>query len=266
MQDWDDAFANMAHIPGSDALPEIWSTEAARYRDSHRVETDLEYGPSERHRFDLVLPDAPPKGLVVFVHGGFWVRLSKDYWTQFAEGCRAAGWAVALPSYTLAPFARIAGITAEIGQAITAAAGRIDGPIHLVGHSAGGHLVSRMVCESSPLPEAVQLRIKHVVSVSGVHDLRPLIWTKMNTDQRIDEAEALSESPALLRPRQDTRITAWVGGAERPEFLRQTRLLALMWQGLGARIAAVEEGHHNHFTVLDGLRDPKSDLTRCLLM
>ena len=31
------------------------------------------------------------------------MRLEKDHWTDFAEGARARGWAVCLPSYVLAP-------------------------------------------------------------------------------------------------------------------------------------------------------------------
>jgi len=265
MYDWDDAFANMAHIPGAARLPEQWAADARAFRAAHRVETDIPYGDAPRQRLDIVWPDGPPKGLVVFVHGGFWIALSKDDWTHFAEGCRAQGWAVALPGYTLAPEARIFEITQEIGQAITEAAARVEGPIRLAGHSAGGHLVSRMACATSPLPAPVLARLEHVVSISGVHDLRPLIGTKLNDSQRIDEAEALRESPALLRPRKDLRVTAWVGGGERPEFLRQTHLLTLIWQGLEGRIATHVDAHHNHFTVLEGLRAPHADLTRCLL-
>ena len=32
MRDWDDAYANSAHVPGSDALPARWAERAAAYR------------------------------------------------------------------------------------------------------------------------------------------------------------------------------------------------------------------------------------------
>jgi acetyl esterase/lipase len=51
----------------------------------------------------------------VFVHGGYWLRFGRGDWSHLAAGPVARGWAVALPSYTLAPAARIAAITAEIG-------------------------------------------------------------------------------------------------------------------------------------------------------
>lgn len=80
LKNWDDAFANMAHVAGSDALPGLWSDSAAAYRESGvSVETDIPYGDQPREKFDLVWPDGLPKGLVVFIHGGFWMRLDKSY-------------------------------------------------------------------------------------------------------------------------------------------------------------------------------------------
>ena len=171
-RDWNDAYANMAHIPGSAALPAQWAAEAAAYRASGvLVEEDIAYGAGERERLDIVWPEGTPKGLAVFVHGGYWMRLCKSDWTQFAEGARALGWAVALPSYTLTPQARIAQITQEIARAVDSAAARVPGPIRLSGHSAGGHLVTRLLCNDIKLD--CRDRIEHVLSISGLHDLRP---------------------------------------------------------------------------------------------
>ncbi|MEJ6393893.1 alpha/beta hydrolase [Gymnodinialimonas sp. 2305UL16-5] len=264
--DWDDAYANMAHIPGSESLPEAWAIAAAAYRDgSRRVEQDIPYGAHPRERFDLIHPDGVPKGLAVFVHGGYWMRLDKSFWTHYAEGACAAGWAVAMPSYRLAPDVRIAQITAQIGRAIPAMAGHIAGPIRLAGHSAGGHLVARMLCEDSPLPSDIARRIDHTLSISGVHDLRPLIRTQMNQTLHLDLGECAIESPALRMPVPDVRLTCWVGGGERPEFVRQSELLANIWTGLGAETSCVVDGDHHHFSVLDGLLDRNSPLTKAFV-
>lgn len=92
IQDWDDVFANMAHVPESDQLPQIWTDQAAAYRASGvRIETDIAYGDHPREKLDLIWPDETPKGLVVFIHGGFWMRLDKSFWTHFAEGARLGG-------------------------------------------------------------------------------------------------------------------------------------------------------------------------------
>jgi acetyl esterase/lipase len=205
------------------------------------------------------------QGLAVFVHGGYWRAFGKSDWSHLATGALARGWAVAMPGYTLCPQIRVSGITRQIGAAITAAARALGGPIRLAGHSAGGHLVTRMLCEDTPLPEAVAARIASVVSISGVHDLRPLLRTALNADTRLDRTEAATESPALLTPRPGVPVTCWVGAAERPEFRRQSGLLANIWTGCGVRIRVVEDPGRHHFNIIDGLTERDSPLTDALL-
>jgi acetyl esterase/lipase len=269
ISDWDDAYANGINIAQGDRWPAAWVEPAKTYRDQMeavgRAKLSLAYGDRPRNRFDLFLPEGDPAGLVVYVHGGFWIGLDNSFWSHFAAGAVAQGYAVAMPSYTLAPENRIAGITAEIGKAIEAAASMVDGPIRLTGHSAGGHLVTRMITTTSPLPQAIQKRIANTVSISGVHDLRPIINTKMNQKQRIDREEAYAESPALLEPLPGARVTCWVGATERSEFLRQNALLANIWKGLGAETETVEEPDRHHFNILDGLADPDHPLVQALL-
>ncbi len=265
LRDWDDAFANMAHISGSEALPGLWTDAATAYRASGVGVEEVAYGDHPRERFDLIYPDGPSKGLAVFVHGGFWMRLDKSYWTHYAEGARALGWTVCMPSYTLAPDARISDMTGQIGAAISKAATVVGGPIRLAGHSAGGHLVSRMVCADTPLADATAKRIGHTLSISGLHDLRPLMHTAMNDTLRLVLAEATAESAALKMPRGNPHVTAWVGGGERPEFIRQSQILAQMWEGLDAHIRCTIDGDHNHFTILEGLTKPASPITQAFV-
>jgi acetyl esterase/lipase len=269
VDDWSDAYANGIHIAGGEKYPAAWTAAAAAFRQEmqarDRARLDLPYGEGTRNRLDLFMPAGDPAGLVIFVHGGFWMNFDKSTWSHLARGALERGHAVAMPSYTLAPQARIAHITREIGAAIEMAAAEIPGPIMLTGHSAGGHLVTRMISATSPLPEGIRGRIRNTVSISGVHDLRPLLHTGMNATQRIDMEEALSESPALLEPMPGARLCCWVGAAERAEFIRQSALLANIWTGLGAATAFVAEPDRHHFDVVDGLTDPDHPLTRALL-
>lgn len=266
MRDWNDAFNNMGHVKGSDALPGFWAARAAEYRaGTAQIETDIKYGTAEREVFDLVLPDGDAKGLIVFVHGGFWMRLDKSYWSDLAEGARLRGWAVCIPSYTLTPDISISGITRQIGSAIQVVASRIAGPIRLAGHSAGGHLVTRMLCADSPLPSQVHARTEHCLSISGLHDLRPLLHTGMNATLRMTAEEAVAESPVLQAPALPAHLTCWVGGGERPEFIRQSRILTMMWDGLDAQTRLHVDADYNHFTVLEGLKDQYSPICEALL-
>src|SRR5918996_1039250 len=100
-----------------------------------------------------------------------WKALDKSFWSHLARGSVESGYAVAMPSYTLCPAVRISEITREIASAVERAAAMVEGPLFLTGHSAGGHLVTRMISATSPLGDDVRARIRHTVSISGVHDL-----------------------------------------------------------------------------------------------
>ena len=269
IEDWDDAYANGVNIARGERWPGVWVEAARPFRDRQaggdRARLDLSYGDAPRHRFDLFLPQGAPKGLVVFVHGGFWMKLDQTFLSHLAAGPLAHGHAVAMPTYTLCPDIRVSGIVGEVARAVEAAAGMVEGPVRLAGHSAGGHLVTRMICADSPLPEAVRKRIANTVSISGLHDLRPLMNTKMNETLRLDAGEAAAQSPALLAPMPGARLVCWVGAAERSEFVRQNALLANVWTGLGATTLCVEEPDRHHFDVIDGLADPAHALTATLL-
>ncbi len=268
LTDFDAAYANSAAIAGSQSYPPRWAAAAAAFREhlasAGRARLDRVYGPAPRNKYDLFLPDAAPFGLVVFVHGGYWKAFDKSLWSHLAEGALQHGHAVAMPSYTLCPDATIGAITREIGAFLDHVADEISGPIRLSGHSAGGHLVSRMLCADAPTTRATADRIDRTVSISGVHDLRPLLVTGMNDILQLDLAEARAESPALLEPRAKTDITCLVGGAELDEFRRQNALLANIWHGFGVRTRAVERPGRHHFDVIDELRDPASDLVAIL--
>ncbi len=254
--DPDRDYMNGAFIPGAADYPARWGRAAAAFRSSlgPRADLDLSYGPQPRQRLDLFLPDTAPKGVVVFVHGGYWHLFAKSDWSHLAAGALARGFAVAMPGYTLAPAARIADITAEIARACWFVATRVSGPMVVTGHSAGGHLAARMGCADLAVP------VTRVVPISPLTELGPLMATGMNETLRIDPLEAAAESPARHGLREDVSAHVWVGAAERPAFLWQARTLAEEW----ACPWTADAGRH-HFDVIDGLEDPTSPLIGTLI-
>lgn len=264
--DWDDAFSNAAYIRDGTTYPDRWRRSADAFVAIHQdVELNIPYGEHPRQKFDLFWPSTKPKGLVVFVHGGYWLDFDKSYWSHLASGPSAQGWTVAIPSYVLAPEAKVSEISHMIARAVESSSERVEGPIVLTGHSAGGHLVTRMVCETSPLQDDTKAHIDRVLSISGVHDLRNLIHTRMNDQLQLSLDEAIAESPALLKPIDSTDVTCWVGSEERPEFLRQANTLRDAWKNHIANINVVIEPNRHHFDVIGSLSDPNSPLTIALI-
>ncbi len=258
ISDWDDAYQNGKYIDGAAEYPAIWASAAATFRRTHPPES-IAYGRHPREGYDLFRPQGTPRGLAVFVHGGYWRAFDRTDWSHLAAGPLARGWAVAIPGYRLCPDVTISDITGAITRAINSAAERIDGPIHLAGHSAGGHLVTRMGCDDIRAP--FTNRLKRIVSISGVHDLRPLVRTGLNADLRLDIHSAAAASPALATPRSGFELTCWAGSAERPEFLRQSALLADIWSGAFVPTRAITAPGHHHFSVIGDLSNPDSALT-----
>ncbi|SFJ51199.1 Acetyl esterase/lipase [Phyllobacterium sp. CL33Tsu] len=268
--DWDDAYSNFAYIPDGFGYPAKWLEQATSFREEMDrkglLKLDVSYGEHDRNRLDLFMPSGDLRGLAVFIHGGYWMEdFDKSAWSHLARGAVSNGFAVAIPSYVLCPEVRVSDITVQVGLAIAHAANEVAGPIHLTGHSAGGHLVARMMTATSPLPQAVRQRIRKTVPISPLVDLRPLMKTEMNETLHLDAVEARLESPALLEPQEGIDVTAWVGALERPEFVRQNALLANVWSGFDCRVDAVEEPGKHHANIIEGLTEPDHPLTRNLL-
>ena len=250
--DWEDAFNTRRDLDPAAYDAARFAAAGAAFREARMHDGEavlgLPYGTHLRERVDLFRPHGTVAGLVVYVHGGYWRLFDRTDWSYLARGALARGWAVAFPGYVPCPEGSVPAIGRQVALAIEHLAAMVRGPIRLVGHSAGGQVVTRLVSEHSPLPPGLMNRIERVVSISGLHDLVPLLQIGMNEELRLTEAVARAESPARLRPGSDCPVTAWVGGEERPEFLRQSALLRESW---GARLV-VEPGRH-HFNVIEGL-------------
>lgn len=259
---FDDGFANSKYLADGKYFPSRWARKSAEFRGATegRSRLGLAYGPGERQWFDLFLPEGVPEGLMVFIHGGYWLECGPRDYSHLAAGALARGWACALPAYTLAPEARISQITAEVAAALPVMADQVAGPVLLTGHSAGGHLAARMACAGVAVPASVGERLQRVVPISPLSDLRPLMETTMNGTLRLDPAEARAESPALLPRRPGTAVHVWVGGDERPRYLDQARRLGNAW----SCPVTIEPGRH-HFNVIEGLESADSRLMRTLL-
>lgn len=259
----DEAYQNLRHIPGGEAYAPRWAEKSSAFRAAlgSRFCGALRYGPGESDWFDLFLPSAAPEGLLIFLHGGYWLAFGPRDYSHLAAGAIARGWACALPAYALAPKARIGAMSRQIAAALPVIAAEVPaGPVVVTGHSAGGHLAARLANADLPLPDPVKDRLARIVPISPIADLRPLLETSMNATLGLTPAEARSESPALQPRRPGPEVRVWVGGAERPAFLDQARRLGNAF----ACPVTVEPDRH-HFNVVEGLEDPGSPLMAALL-
>jgi len=253
----DDDYANAAHIPDGSSYYGWWDAAAARFRDVHsKAEFAVSYGASSRQVFDLFHPLGPSKGTVIFVHGGYWMAGSAGMFSHLAAGSVRSGYSCAVLGYSLTPDVRIAQITREIATGVAAIAARTAGPIYLVGHSAGGHLVARMGCADVVADWGA--RVARIMPISPLGDLGPLLETSMNATLRLDAVEVEAESP-VRHSAPEIPVHVWVGAREIPVFLAQAKRLQQAW---GCDLTIEPERHH--FDVIDGLAVPQSAILQTL--
>jgi arylformamidase len=238
-----------------------------------RPQLDLRYGPGPKETLDLFLPPAKPRGTFVFFHGGYWRAFDKADFSFVAWPLVEQGIAVAIVNYDLCPAVTIATIVDESRRAMLWLVR--EGPRHgaavdriaIGGHSAGGHLVAMLFatdwsgCGLSGAPFAGG------VTLSGVHDLEPLVLSTMNADLRLDAAEARRVSPVSYQPKTDASLFIAVGADETAEFVRQSELIFDGWsQNRPAGMTAPLRipGRHHFNAVLDHA-DRQSAVTRAVI-
>lgn len=254
--DFDRAYANGAFITGAAEFPPRWDAAAQAFRDSlgPRARLGVAYGDHPRQKLDLFLPAHPPAGLLTFIHGGYWLAFGRQTFSHLAAGALARGWAVAMPSYRLAPEVGLPAMAQDIRAAVERAQADLPGlPLVLTGHSAGGQLAARLA-----LADLVPPGLARVVPISPLAELAPLMHTAMNAQLHLDTGQCEAESPARHRPFCPAHI--WVGGQERPAFLWQARTLSEAWDCTWT----VAPGRH-HFDVINDLTDPTSALISACL-
>ncbi len=284
--DYEAEYNNRARVPEHPDIFARWAREAEDYRaeamKERRAELGLRYGSTLRQVIDLFSPSpgvtrpgvtrpgvtrpdvtAP---LALFIHGGYWRSLEASLFSQMARGMNAHGIAVAVAGYDLCPQVTITEIIDQIRRACLFLWLRTGRRMMVFGHSAGGHLTAAMVATDwqSLYPKAPAGLVPTAYSISGLFDLMPLLNIAMAQDLRLDEAEARGVSPLFWPPPRGRVFDAVVGQLESSEFLRQSRVIADAWEKGGAQTRYQEIAGTNHFTVLDPLRDPQSDMVKRL--
>ena len=266
-------YNNRAAVPEHPQWFARWAELSAAARAALGPRLDLRYGPNPKETLDLFLPAGKARGTFVFVHGGYWRALDKVDHSFVAGPFVAAGIAVAVINYDLCPQVSIATIVDECRRAVAwvategAAHGADPGRIVVGGHSAGGHLAAMMLATDWRAIGLARDPLAGAVSLSGVHDLAPMVLFSFNADFGLDAAEAARLSPVNLAPRSRAPLLVAVGADETSEFLRQA---VLMWDAWPANRPAGSTGPlalpgRHHFSDVADYADPESALTRATL-
>jgi len=236
------------------ALSETAREEA---RAAGHLREGLRYGDAPDEQIDLFRPAAQaPAPLLIYIHGGFWQMLSRRDSAFAAPGVVAAGGALAVVGYTLAPKATLHEIVEQVRAAVAwlyreaAALGLDRDRFVIAGSSAGAHLAAMALAtdwSARALPAQV---IRSACLVSGVYDLAAVRESYVNEPLQLSHDHVASLSPLRLKPSHACPTTIVFGDNETDEFKRESRLFVAHLQAHGHNVALQEIARRHHFDVI----------------
>ena len=257
----DAAYNNTDAVKNSAELNAARVAASAAFRKAHPAASRPALRSPGAQRWDLFPAADPNAPCLVFIHGGYWQRNSRDQFASLIAGPHAHGWAAALPGYTLAPDASLTEIVAEINAALDWLAANgpahgIAGKVVLSGWSAGGHLTAACLGHA---------RVSAGLAISGIYELGPIRDTYLNEKLRLSDREIETLSPLRL-PMVNKPLAITYGTAELPPLVADSRHLHAMRAAQHLPGALIPVAGADHFTITHELRDADGELTRQLML
>ena len=255
------AYDNNAAVADSQIWIERRNRDSAAYRQRSSALLDLPYTDvSDRTAFDLYSSENASAPCLIFLHGGYWQRNSREVFACVAEGLNTAGWSVAIPGYSLAPLASLTDIVSETGKAIDWLCAHgpehgISGPLVIAGWSAGAQLAALHLGHPG---------ISAGLAISGVYELAPLRDTGLNEALRLSQSEIETLSPLRLAPAKKPLTIAY-GVDELPALVHDAVKLFAMRETTGAPGKLLPIAGANHFSIISELQRPTGRLVKAAI-
>lgn len=269
----DAAYNNRWAVPGHMADLERWAAESAAVRAAVQCDLDIAYGDGDRETLDILYPEAVgPVPLIVFLHGGYWLSMTKDSYSFIGKNFVDAGAAFAVIGFGLCPDITLAHMTGQVERAIGHLWERADQygfdreQFYLAGHSSGGHLAAMVLGGGiSGTPAVPPETFKASVIVSGLFDLAPIAATYINNYIQLDDQGVRDLSPLHHVPPAGKKMGPLILGTGEHElaeyFLHQSRY-AQAWVNNGHALQMCDAAGYQHFDVPYDLANADGGLHR----
>ncbi len=263
-----DPFRIRALLPHFESCVADYQASSAASRAELRAQLDVAYGEAPDEKLDLFFPaaSASPRRLPIhmFVHGGYWRAFSKRDYSFVADAIVAEGAIAAIIDYSLMPGARMARLVDQVRRAarwLEAHAQDFGGDSQAIsasGHSAGGHLVSYLVCRAPHEPAFPDNSVRNILAVSGLYDLAPVAVSFLQPEIQLTQEEIAQWSPCDAIPRGDASVRLLVGEQETAPFFDQARRFSERLTAYGVRSVHATVAGEDHMTIVRALGRPGS--------
>ena len=263
MINYNDAFNSAKLIPGAHRYLPGWKKKSKAFREmmneQSKAQIDVLYDEDANLVMDVFSPGPYVEATVVFVHGGFWTDYEKSTFSYLAMGPVLNNMRVIIPALPKCPDVTIPEINKSFIKFLRVVCRRFTGDILLVGQQSGAHIVGRSIIKDE-LSDTILERIKHVMMLSPISDLKPLLYTNKKEDLHLTEELANAETLSNLNLSEKMKVTIWVGADERPIYLEQAQQLATAW-----KCSWVKSKNRHHLDIADGLGKNTSKLMNTLM-
>jgi acetyl esterase/lipase len=141
---------------------------------------NFQYGRDARHSLDVYKPSgAAHRPVVIFLHGGTWVKGEKEHYRFVGAALAQAGYVAVLPNYRLYPQVRFPEFIQDGARAVlwvrehVSEFGGDPSALFLMGHSAGAHIAASLALDSRYLREigGDTSWVRGWIALSGPHAL-----------------------------------------------------------------------------------------------
>ena len=268
----DAAYDPLRPVADPAAARQHFAQRSAQARAQLACVLDVPFGPTRAETLDI-FPAAGGAAapVLVFLHGGYWRANTSKEFSCLAFGPQALGFCTVVVNYALCPQVSIDEIVRQCRASLAWVLRHIHAyggdPARVVvgGHSAGGQLGA--MCLQTAWERDYGLpddSLRGALLISGLYDIAPLRYSYLQPMIQLDEGLIARNSPAFAARRCATPMHLVWGGREQSEFERQSLLMHSAWQAAGNAAEQAALPGCDHFSVLHGLEDPRSDLCQRL--
>jgi len=259
------AYDQRAYAPLGDQITDRFISDSAETRRRLGNPERHSYGPTDIEKLDIFRTPAANAPIMVFVHGGAWLRNQASDFHYLAENfVRAGAHFVALD---FAPVDHVNGDLRAVADQVrrgvvwvyrnAASFGGDRNRIFVSGQSSGAHLAGvALIADWAKDYAAPADILKGGVLQSGMYEMKPVRLSSRSSYIKFDDAmeDAMSSQRHLANLRVPVVVT--YGTNETPEFQRQNREFAAAVKAAGKPVTLIELPNHNHYEVQQTLASP----------